>query len=48
MVLLRLQLFGNLIYLISTELAALKEISEMCGEVKSKDKEKTVKTKKER
>ncbi len=32
---------GNLIYLISTELAALKEISEMCGEVKSKDKEKT-------
>ncbi len=32
---------GNLIYLISTELAALKEISEMCGEVKSKDKDKT-------
>ncbi len=35
---------GNIIYLISTELAALKEISEMCGEIKVKsgkgDKEK--------
>ena len=35
---------GNLVYLISTEMAALKEISEMCGEVKVKtgkgDKEK--------
>ncbi len=35
---------GNLIYLISTELAALKELSEMCGEVKSKDKDKTAST----
>jgi type IV secretion system protein VirD4 len=32
---------GNIIYLISTELKALEEISKMCGEVKSKDKEKT-------
>ena len=27
---------GNIIYLISSELAALEEISKMCGEVKSK------------
>ena len=32
---------GNIIYLISTELSALEEISKMCGEVKSKEKEKT-------
>src|SRR5574344_1682776 len=32
---------GNLIYLISSELKALEEISKMCGEVKSKEKEKT-------
>ena len=32
---------GNLIYLISTELQALEEISKMCGEVKSKEKDKT-------
>ena len=31
---------GNLIYLISTELKALEEISKMCGEVKAKDNEK--------
>lgn len=31
---------GNIIYLITTELAALEEISKLCGEVKSKDKEK--------
>ncbi len=35
---------GNLVYLISTELAALKEISEMCGEIKSKDDDKTAST----
>ena len=35
---------GNLIYLISTELAALEEISKMAGEVKSKEKDKTVST----
>ncbi len=35
---------GNLIYLISTELAALEEISKMCGEVKSGDKDKTAST----
>ena len=35
---------GNLVYLISTELAALEEISKMCGEVKSKDDEKTAST----
>ena len=35
---------GNLVYLISTEIAALKEISEMCGEVKSKEKDKTAST----
>ena len=32
---------GNIIYLISSELKALEEISKMCGEVKSKEKEKT-------
>ena len=32
---------GNLIYLISSELSALEEISKMCGEVKSKEKDKT-------
>ncbi len=35
---------NNLIYLISTEMAALEEISKMCGEVKSKDKDKTAST----
>jgi type IV secretory pathway TraG/TraD family ATPase VirD4 len=35
---------GNTIYLISHELAALEEISKMCGEVKSKDKDKTAST----
>ncbi len=35
---------GNIIYLISTELAALEEISKLCGEVKSKEKEKTSST----
>ena len=35
---------GNLVYLISTELSALEEISKMCGEVKSKDDEKTSST----
>ena len=35
---------GNIIYLISTELAALEEISKMCGEVKSKKDEKTAST----
>ncbi len=35
---------GNLVYLISTEMAALEEISKMCGEVKSKDKDKTAST----
>ena len=35
---------GNIIYLISTELSALEEISKMCGEVKSKDKDKTAST----
>ena len=35
---------GNLIYLISTELKALEEISKMCGEVKSKDNDKTAST----
>ena len=34
----------NLVYLISSEIAALEEISKMCGEVKSKDKEKTAST----
>ncbi len=32
---------GNLIYLLSTEIAALEEISKMCGEVKSKKEDKT-------
>lgn len=35
---------GNWIYLISTEMAALEEISKMCGEVKSKEKDKTAST----
>ena len=35
---------GNWVYLISTEMAALEEISKMCGEVKSKEKEKTAST----
>lgn len=35
---------GNIIYLISSELNALEEISKLCGEVKSKDKEKTSST----
>ncbi|MEG1596892.1 MAG: type IV secretory system conjugative DNA transfer family protein [Bacilli bacterium] len=35
---------GNMVYLISTELAALEEISKMCGEVKSKEKDKTSST----
>ena len=34
----------NILYLISNELAALEEISKMCGEVKSKDKDKTAST----
>ena len=35
---------GNIVYLISSELAALEELSKMCGEKKSKDKEKTSST----
>jgi len=35
---------GNWIYLISTEMAALEEISKMCGEVKSGEKDKTAST----
>ena len=35
---------GNTIYLISTELKALEEISKMCGEVKSKKDDKSVST----
>ena len=35
---------GNIIYLLSTELASLEEISKMCGEVKSKDDDKTAST----
>lgn len=35
---------GNIIYLISTELQALEEISKLCGEVKSKEKDKTSST----
>ncbi len=35
---------GNWVYLISTEMAALEEISKMCGEVKSKEKDKTAST----
>ena len=34
----------NTMYLISSELSALEEISKMCGEVKSKDKDKTAST----
>ena len=35
---------GNMIYLISSELNVLEEISKMCGEVKSKEKDKTAST----
>lgn len=35
---------GNIIYLISSELAALEEISKMCGEVQSKKDDKTAST----
>jgi hypothetical protein len=35
---------GNIIYLISSELSALEEISKMAGEVKSKEKDKTAST----
>lgn len=35
---------GNIVYLISSELAALEEISKMCGEVKSKKDDKTAST----
>ena len=35
---------GNIIYLISTELAALEEISKLCGEKKSKKDAKTAST----
>lgn len=35
---------GNIIYLISSELAALEELSKMCGEEKSKEKDKTAST----
>jgi len=35
---------GNIVYLISSELNALEEISKMCGEVKSKEKDKTAST----
>ena len=35
---------GNMVYLISTELKALEEISKMCGEVKSKQEDKTSST----
>lgn len=35
---------GNIIYLISSELSALEEISKMAGDVKSKEKEKTSST----
>ncbi len=35
---------GNIFYLISSELGALEEISKMCGEVKSKEKDKTAST----
>ena len=34
----------NLIYLLTTELSALEEISKLCGEVKSKDDDKTAST----
>ena len=32
---------GNLVYLMSTEITALEEISKLCGEVKAKDKDKS-------
>lgn len=35
---------GNLVYLLTNELSSLEEISKLCGEVKSKEKEKTVST----
>lgn len=35
---------GNTVYLLTNELAALEEISKLCGEVKSKEKDKTVST----
>lgn len=35
---------GNIVYLISSELVALEEISKMCGEVKSKKDDKTAST----
>ncbi len=35
---------GNIVYLISSELGALEEISKLAGEVKSKEKEKTAST----
>lgn len=35
---------GNMVYLISSELNALEEISKMCGEKKSKEKDKTAST----
>ena len=35
---------GNIVYLISTEIQALEEISKMCGEAKSKEKDKTAST----
>ena len=35
---------GNIVYLISSELGALEEISKLCGEVKSKEKDKTAST----
>lgn len=35
---------GNILYLISSELGALEEISKLCGEVKSKEKDKTAST----
>ena len=34
----------NILYLISSELQALEELSKLCGEVKSKDKDKTAST----
>ncbi|MEG2321912.1 MAG: type IV secretory system conjugative DNA transfer family protein [Bacilli bacterium] len=35
---------GNIVYLISSEIGALEEISKMCGESKSKEKDKTAST----
>ena len=35
---------ANLVYLLTNELSSLEEISKLCGEVKSKEKEKTVST----